>query len=160
MVQVTRRTGARTGRGTAPASSPIYLRCGGGTDKNAPDLGTDSWCFWFGGCSILYNRGVYPEESFARVKKYGLPMLLTQDEAVKSFITNLTSQLSGSLAVSPSRRHADSLGVSVLLICICMLLGADCCRVAGGGAAAEDRVGHHEQGHRRGARALELQHRH
>ncbi|MBA0823820.1 hypothetical protein Goarm_020523 [Gossypium armourianum] len=45
--------------------------------------------------SILYNRGVYPEESFAKVKKYGLPMLLTQDEGVKSFITNLTAQLSG-----------------------------------------------------------------
>lgn len=46
-------------------------------------------------CSILYNRGLYPEESFARVKKYGLPLLLTQDEGVKSFISNLTSQLSG-----------------------------------------------------------------
>ncbi|XVE74844.1 hypothetical protein DITRI_Ditri12bG0051000 [Diplodiscus trichospermus] len=44
---------------------------------------------------ILYNRGVYPEESFVKVKKYGLPMLLTQDEGVKSFITNLTAQLSG-----------------------------------------------------------------
>uniref|UniRef100_A0A453C922 Mitotic spindle checkpoint protein MAD2 n=3 Tax=Aegilops tauschii subsp. strangulata TaxID=200361 RepID=A0A453C922_AEGTS len=48
------------------------------------------WC----GCSILYNRGVYPEESFGKVKKYGLPMLLTQDKAVKTFLTNLTSQLS------------------------------------------------------------------
>ena len=45
--------------------------------------------------SILYNRGVYPEESFGKVKKYGLPMLLTQDEGVKSFIANLTAQLSG-----------------------------------------------------------------
>ena len=45
--------------------------------------------------SILYNRGVYPEESFVKVKKYGLPMLLTQDEGVKSFIANLNSQLSG-----------------------------------------------------------------
>lgn len=50
-------------------------------------------CFDF--CSILYNRGVYPEESFAKVKKYGLPLLLTQDEGVKSFISNLNSQLSG-----------------------------------------------------------------
>ncbi|XP_047070570.1 mitotic spindle checkpoint protein MAD2 [Lolium rigidum] len=50
--------------------------------------------FGYAANSILYNRGVYPEESFARVKKYGLPMLLTQDEAVKTFITNLTSQLS------------------------------------------------------------------
>ncbi|KAL0385407.1 UNVERIFIED_CONTAM: Mitotic spindle checkpoint protein MAD2 [Sesamum radiatum] len=50
--------------------------------------------FGYAANSILYNRGVYPEESFARVKKYGLPMLLTQDEGVKSFISNLTSQLS------------------------------------------------------------------
>ena len=47
---------------------------------------------WF---SILYNRGVYPEESFVKVKKYGLPMLLTQDEGVRSFISNLNAQLSG-----------------------------------------------------------------
>jgi hypothetical protein len=46
-------------------------------------------------CSILYNRAVYPEESFTKVKKYGLTMLLTQDEGVKTFITSLTSQLSG-----------------------------------------------------------------
>jgi mitotic spindle assembly checkpoint protein MAD2 len=45
--------------------------------------------------SILYNRAVYPEESFVKVKKYGLPMLLTEDEGVKSFIANLTAQLSG-----------------------------------------------------------------
>ncbi|KAM0048685.1 putative mitotic spindle checkpoint protein Mad2 [Helianthus debilis subsp. tardiflorus] len=43
-------------------------------------------------CSILHNRGVYPEESF--VKKYGLPLLLSQDEGVKTFIANLNTQLS------------------------------------------------------------------
>ena len=51
--------------------------------------------------SILYNRGVYPEESFAKVKKYGLPMLLTQDEGVKSFMANLTAQLSGKFDFPP-----------------------------------------------------------
>ncbi|KAF0891712.1 hypothetical protein E2562_010923 [Oryza meyeriana var. granulata] len=50
--------------------------------------------FGYAANSILYNRGVYPEESFAKVKKYGLTMLLTQDEGVKTFIANLTSQLS------------------------------------------------------------------
>ena len=50
--------------------------------------------------SILYNRGVYPEESFVKVKKYGLPMLLTQDEGVKSFIANLNAQLSGTRDLS------------------------------------------------------------
>ncbi|MFS8013450.1 putative mitotic spindle checkpoint protein Mad2 [Helianthus anomalus] len=43
---------------------------------------------------ILYNRGVYPEESFGKVKKYGLPLLLSQDEGVKTFIANLNTQLS------------------------------------------------------------------
>ena len=51
-------------------------------------------------CSILYNRGVYPEETFERVKKYGLPLLLSQDEGVKTFISNLHKQLSGKLSVS------------------------------------------------------------
>ncbi|KAF9609892.1 hypothetical protein IFM89_018977 [Coptis chinensis] len=50
--------------------------------------------FGYAANSILYNRGVYPEESFVKVKKYGLSMLLTQDETVKSFITNLNAQLS------------------------------------------------------------------
>lgn len=50
--------------------------------------------FGYAANSILYNRGVYPEESFTKVKKYGLSMLLTQDEGVKSFIASLTSQLS------------------------------------------------------------------
>lgn len=50
--------------------------------------------FGYAANSILYNRGVYPEDSFAKVKKYGLPLLLTQDEGVKTFISNLTSQLS------------------------------------------------------------------
>ncbi|PIA51370.1 hypothetical protein AQUCO_01100296v1 [Aquilegia coerulea] len=50
--------------------------------------------FGYAANSILYNRGVYPEESFVKVKKYGLPMLLTEDENVKCFLTNLTTQLS------------------------------------------------------------------
>ncbi|XP_042513931.1 mitotic spindle checkpoint protein MAD2 [Macadamia integrifolia] len=50
--------------------------------------------FSYAANSILYNRGVYPEESFVKVKKYGLSMLLTEDEGVKSFMSNLTAQLS------------------------------------------------------------------
>ncbi|MFS7986648.1 putative HORMA domain-containing protein [Helianthus anomalus] len=48
-------------------------------------------------CSILYNRGVYSKESFGRVKKLGLPLLLFQGEGVKVFIANLNAQLSGNL---------------------------------------------------------------
>ncbi|XP_031477346.1 mitotic spindle checkpoint protein MAD2 [Nymphaea colorata] len=50
--------------------------------------------FGYAANSILYNRGVYPEESFVKVKKYGLPILLTEDEGVKTFIANITTQLS------------------------------------------------------------------
>lgn len=49
--------------------------------------------FGYAANSILYNRGVYPEESFKKVKKYGLTMLLTEDEGVKTFVSNLTAQL-------------------------------------------------------------------
>ncbi|MFS7906287.1 putative HORMA domain-containing protein [Helianthus anomalus] len=48
-------------------------------------------------CCILYNRGLYSKESFAGVKKYGLPLLLFQGEGVKLFIANLNAQLSCNL---------------------------------------------------------------
>ncbi|EEF32084.1 plant mitotic spindle assembly checkpoint protein mad2, putative [Ricinus communis] len=32
--------------------------------------------FGYAANSILYNRGGYPEESFVKVKKYGLPISL------------------------------------------------------------------------------------
>ncbi|RRT44663.1 hypothetical protein B296_00055619 [Ensete ventricosum] len=67
----------------SPSSSSCCVRLGRGLDLETRN------------CSILYNRGIYPEESFTKVKKYGLPMLLTQDEGVKSFISGLTSQLTG-----------------------------------------------------------------
>jgi hypothetical protein len=109
-------------------------------------------------CSILYNRAVYPEESFTKVKKYGLTMLLTQDEGVKTFIASLTSQLSGLLS------HLRSLCLLPGLLANALVFAqwfrvAGCCRVAGGREAAADCAGNHEQGHQRGSRALELQHR-
>ena len=32
--------------------------------------------------SILYQRGIYPPETFRRVSKYGLTMLVTSDDAL------------------------------------------------------------------------------
>ncbi|KAB2045767.1 hypothetical protein ES319_D01G184700v1 [Gossypium barbadense] len=72
--------------------------------------------FGYAANSILYNRGVYPEESFAKVKKYGLPMLLTQDEGVKSFITNLTAQLSENEIVGKEWLEAGKLQRVVMVI--------------------------------------------
>ncbi|KAK9240380.1 DNA-binding protein [Lipomyces kononenkoae] len=43
--------------------------------------------------SILFQRGIYPPEDFQVVKKYGLNMLLTVDEEVKSYIRRIMMQL-------------------------------------------------------------------
>ena len=43
--------------------------------------------------SILYQRGIYPPEDFKAVKKYGLNMLVTIDEQVKSYLRKILGQL-------------------------------------------------------------------
>ena len=48
--------------------------------------------------SIIYQRGIYPSDQFGKVKKYGLTLLMAQDENVKKFITGVTTQLSGILS--------------------------------------------------------------
>ncbi|PSR90296.1 DNA-binding protein [Coniella lustricola] len=43
--------------------------------------------------SILYQRGVYPAEDFTVVKKYGLNMLVSSDDQVKSYIKRIMAAL-------------------------------------------------------------------
>ncbi|KAG9675875.1 mitotic spindle checkpoint component mad2, partial [Aureobasidium melanogenum] len=43
--------------------------------------------------TILFQRGVYPPEDFTAVKKYGLNMLVSQDDQVKAYIKKIMSQL-------------------------------------------------------------------
>ena len=45
--------------------------------------------------SILYQRAIYPPESFKKVPKYGLAMMLTTDEALATYISNIMKQLHG-----------------------------------------------------------------
>eukprot|EP00644_Phytophthora_capsici_P008027 jgi/Phyca11/20125/fgenesh1_pg.PHYCAscaffold_58_\ len=44
--------------------------------------------------TILYQRGVYPAESFKQVRKYGLNMLVTDDDKLNDFFANFLQQLS------------------------------------------------------------------
>ncbi len=44
--------------------------------------------------SILYQRGIYPPEDFAKVTKYGLAMLVTKDESLKKYLSEVLKQLS------------------------------------------------------------------
>ena len=47
--------------------------------------------------NILYQRGIYPPETFKRVSKYGLSMVIATDEAVAAYITNIIKQLNGTI---------------------------------------------------------------
>ncbi|XP_032879492.1 mitotic spindle assembly checkpoint protein MAD2A [Amblyraja radiata] len=49
--------------------------------------------FSYGINSILYQRGIYPPESFTRVQKYGLTMLVTTDLVLNNYLKNVVGQL-------------------------------------------------------------------
>ena len=49
--------------------------------------------FNYGVNSILYQRGIYPSESFTRKQEYGLTLLVSTDERVKKFLKNVLSQI-------------------------------------------------------------------
>ena len=45
--------------------------------------------------SILYQRGIYPPESFSTVAKYGLSLLVTGDEGLKTYLAQVLRQVAG-----------------------------------------------------------------
>jgi len=49
--------------------------------------------FYYGINSILYQRGIYPPETFSRVEKYGLTVLVSTDEMLKNYLDAVTIQL-------------------------------------------------------------------
>ena len=57
--------------------------------------------------NILYQRGIYPPESFKRVSQYGLSIMVTTDEGLVTYMTNILRQLEGTkvLIVRPNFNH-------------------------------------------------------
>lgn len=62
--------------------------------------------------SILYQRGIYPPETFTRVQKYGLTLLVTTDPELKNYLNNVVEQMKGARgggwrrkAAAWARRH-------------------------------------------------------
>ena len=49
--------------------------------------------FNYGINSILYQRGIYPSESFTRKQEYGLTVLVSTDERVNNFLKSVLSQI-------------------------------------------------------------------
>uniref|UniRef100_A0A8C5LR60 Mitotic spindle assembly checkpoint protein MAD2A n=1 Tax=Leptobrachium leishanense TaxID=445787 RepID=A0A8C5LR60_9ANUR len=43
--------------------------------------------------SILYQRGIYPPETFTRVQKYGLTLLVSTDPELKDYLNKVVEQL-------------------------------------------------------------------
>ncbi|KAJ1981999.1 Mitotic spindle checkpoint component mad2 [Dimargaris verticillata] len=43
--------------------------------------------------SILFQRGLYPPEDFKMIQKYGLNMLVSTDDALKAYLSQIMTQL-------------------------------------------------------------------
>ncbi|CAO1427493.1 unnamed protein product [Diamesa hyperborea] len=48
--------------------------------------------------SILFQRGIYPAENFTSVQQYGLTILMSKDEKIKEFLTNVLTKAEDWLA--------------------------------------------------------------
>lgn len=49
--------------------------------------------FEFAIYSILFQRGIYPAEDFTTVKKYDLPMLVSCDDKIRSYVERIMSDV-------------------------------------------------------------------
>ena len=54
--------------------------------------------------SILFQRGIYPPETFQHVKKYGLGMLVTSDLGLRAYLSQVLEQLSSWLMAGHVQR--------------------------------------------------------
>lgn len=49
--------------------------------------------FHYGINSILYQRGIYPAETFTRTQKFGSTLLVTTDEELNQYLSNIIDQV-------------------------------------------------------------------
>ena len=57
--------------------------------------------------SILYQRGIYPPDGFAKQQKYGLSMMVTEDEGLKIYLESVIKQLEGAEAPTVAQSLAS-----------------------------------------------------
>ena len=46
-------------------------------------------------CSILYQRGVYPTDSFKQKKEYGIMLWVSTDDSLSTYLKTVLSQTKG-----------------------------------------------------------------
>mmetsp|Transcript_15240 Transcript_15240/g.38460 ORF Transcript_15240/g.38460 Transcript_15240/m.38460 type:complete len:203 (-) Transcript_15240:36-644(-) len=54
--------------------------------------------------NVIYQRGIYPEEDFARVKEYGIPLFVAKNADLRNYISGVTEQLEQWMKASEVRR--------------------------------------------------------
>ena len=79
-------------------------------------------------CSILYQRGIYPSDSFEQQKQYGLSIMVSTDEGLTGYLTTVLRQMSGA-APEPATSAGPQCSQSMLSkaaagICCCLKLSA------------------------------------
>ena len=68
--------------------------------------------------SILYQRGVYPQETFGPRRQYGLSMMVTKDEGLARYLGTVSKQMTGRVCCVAEwvcRRGVRIVGVRVVL---------------------------------------------
>lgn len=87
--------------------------------------------FGFACNSILYQRGIYPPESFAPVAKYGLSLLVTTDEGLKTYLAQVLRQVAGMFQSQSSTTLIDNTPLNMNLLVPSLAIkgpGAEVCR--------------------------------
>ena len=73
------------------------------TLKGSVDIVTEF--FKYSVNNILYQRGVYPPESFKRVPMYGLSLYMTEDPKLSEYLQNVLQQLESKILLFPISLH-------------------------------------------------------
>jgi hypothetical protein len=77
--------------------------------------------FWFSINSILYQRGIYETEKFIKVKKYGLPMMVADDPALKQYLNDVLKQFTRMSFPLITRFVAMESRADSLSVCVCVV---------------------------------------
>jgi len=62
--------------------------------------------------TILFQRGIYPPDEFEQVKKYGLPLLVSKEKGVKTFIDKIMTQSGGKTSLIMNYNLYSRVGAS------------------------------------------------
>lgn len=60
---------------------------------------------WLSACSILYQRGIYPEESFKQKPYHGLQVHVSTDKELAKYLDTVMGQMQGAQAAADNNAH-------------------------------------------------------